>query len=188
MTDGEIIDRVLSGDQQAFALLVAAYQQKALSLAERLLQNRYEAEDLVQDAFVKAYTSLASFRGGSSFATWFYRIVYTTCLNALQKQRRMPREELLDGESALTWIEPKIFDEIDNNVIERVLREEMGLMPPLYAVVMELFYGEECSYEQIVKITGMPIGTVKTRLNRGRLLLRTALLKRCPDLEVSNVR
>lgn len=187
MTDTEIINRVLSGDQQAFSLLVAAYQRKALSLAMRLMQNGNEAEDLVQDAFVKAYTSLASFRGGSSFSTWFYRIVYTTCLNALQKQRRVPIAESLDEDSTPSWIEPTIFDDVDRDMVDQVLREEMSLMPPLYAVVMDLFYGEECSYEQIVKITGMPLGTVKTRLNRGRMLLRTALLQRCPDLEVSNV-
>lgn len=187
MTDAEIIDRVLSGDQQAYALLVAAYQRKALSLAERLMQNSHEAEDLVQDSFVKAYTSLASFRRGSSFVTWFYRIVYTTCLNALQKQKRMPLSQSLDEDTAPSWIEPAVFDELSNEVVEQVLREEMALMPPLYAAVMELFYGEECSYEQIAKITGMPLGTVKTRLNRGRMLLRTALLKRCPDLELSNV-
>lgn len=186
MTDAEIIDRVLSGDQQAYALLVAAYQRKALSLAQRLMLNAHEAEDLVQDSFVKAYTSLASFRRGSSFSTWFYRIVYTTCLNALQKQRRMPIAQPLDEDVAPSWIEPAAFDELDAETVEQVLREEMSLMPPLYAAVMELFYGEECSYEQIVKITGMPLGTVKTRLNRGRMYLRTALLKRCPDLEVTN--
>ncbi|MBC8124867.1 MAG: sigma-70 family RNA polymerase sigma factor [Candidatus Kapabacteria bacterium] len=186
MTDHEVIDRVLAGDQKAFASLVVAYQRKALSLAERLLQDRPHAEDLVQDAFVKAYSSLASFKRGSSFATWFYRIVYTTCLNALQKQRRMPLSEQIDEDTNPVWIEPSFFDELGRAEVEEILRDEMSQMSPVYAVVMELFYNNEFSYEQIVKITGMPLGTVKTRLNRGRALLRAALMKRCPDLEVHN--
>ena len=98
----------------------------------------------------------------------------------------MPIALQLDEEVTPSWIEPELFDELSRDTVEQVLREEMSLLPLLYAAVMELFYGEECSYEQIVKITGMPLGTVKTRLNRGRTLLRTALLKRCPDLELSN--
>jgi RNA polymerase sigma-70 factor (ECF subfamily) len=183
VTDDEIIDRILSGDRQAFSLLVSAYEPKARALARRLMRDEDEARDLVQDAFVKAYSGLAGFRRNSSFATWFYRIVYTTCLNALQRSRRLPTIVTYDEETSTTWIEPAIFDGIDAATLEEILRDEMERMPPLYAAVMELFYAKDCSYDQIAKITGMPLGTVKTRLNRGRSLLRTAILQRCPDLE-----
>ena len=85
LTEAEIIRRVLGGETHVFAVLVSQYQRKALSLAERMMQDSEEARDLVQDAFVKAYRSLSSFKQDSTFSTWFYRIVYTTCLNALDK-------------------------------------------------------------------------------------------------------
>ncbi len=185
MTDDAIIDQILAGDRQAFALLVSSYEAKAMSLARRLVRDEDEARDLVQDAFVKAYTNLAAFRRTSTFATWFYRIVYTTCLNALQRSRRQPVMMPIDDDVHAAWVEPSMFDGIDMTTLESVLREEMDRMPPLYAVVMELFYARDCSYEQITQITGMPLGTVKTRLNRGRSLLRSAMATRFPDLEIT---
>ncbi len=185
MTDQSIIDRILAGDRQAFGLLVASYEGKAMSLALRMVRNENEARDVVQDAFVKAYTSLAQFRRSSAFSTWFYRIVYTTCLNSLNRSRRGPELVSLDDDVHAAWIETTMFDEVDSTQLETVIREELDRMPPLYAVAMELFYARDCSYEQICQITGMPVGTVKTRLNRGRKLLRAAMAKRFPDLEIT---
>jgi len=187
MTDAEIINRVLSGNKQAFSLLVAAYQTKALTLARSIVHDEHLAEDLVQDSFVKAFTSLASFKGGSAFSTWFYRIVYTTGLNALQKSRRTPISVELIEDDTPHWIEPYIFDQIDDHILNEIIREEMTNMSPTYSAVMDLFYGQECSYDQIVAITGMPLGTIKTRLNRGRALLRNAIVRRCPELEIPHV-
>ncbi len=181
--DREVVERVLGGEQDAFRLLVEAYQKKAFGLAVQMLKDDVAARDAVQEAFVRAYRGLSSFKGNSTFATWFYRIVYTTCLNVLRSQRRMPVMEQLDEESEAVWIEPEIFDEMDRETIESVLQEELERMSPTYAAVLDLFYVKDCSYAEIVRVTGTPLGTVKTRLNRGRTLLKEALLQRLPELK-----
>ena len=91
--------------------------------------------------------------------------------------------EPLDEESDAVWMEPEIFDDLDRETIETVLREELERMAPTYAAVLDLFYVKDCSYAEIVRVTGMPLGTVKTRLNRGRALLKDALLQRLPELK-----
>jgi RNA polymerase sigma-70 factor (ECF subfamily) len=184
LTESEIIDRIIAGETEAFAILVGQHQRRALSLAERMLQDVEEARDAVQDAFVKAYRSLAKFNRDASFSTWFYRIVYTTCLNVLERRKRLPKHDELDEESSQAWIEPSVFKSMEASMVDEVIADEMKTMNPMYSTVLELFYVDDRSYEEIVTITGMPLGTVKTRLNRGRNLLRKALLKRCPDLEV----
>lgn len=183
MTESEIIDRILGGDAEAFAVLVAQHQRRALSLAERMMQNSEDARDVVQDAFVKAYKSLSRFNRDSTFSTWFYRIVYTTCLNALEKRKRIPMHDELDEETASSWIEPTVFQSMEASHVDEIISDEMKTMNPIYATILELFYVDDRSYDEIVVITGLPLGTVKTRLNRGRSLLRTALLRRCPDLK-----
>lgn len=183
MTETEIIDRIVGGDTEAFAVLVAQHQRRALSLAERMMQNTDDARDVVQDAFVKAYRSLSRFNRDSTFSTWFYRIVYTTCLNALEKRKRTPIHDEFDDEAGSAWIEPTVFQSMESSLIDEIVSDEMKTMNPIYATILELFYVDDRSYDEIVSITGLPLGTVKTRLNRGRNLLRTALLRRCPDLE-----
>lgn len=158
-----------------FRDFVDTYRVKAFSMARRMLKNDEDARDAVQESFVRAFRNMHRFRGDASIGTWFYRIVYTTCLNILRSQHRIPLHESLNENEPSVWIEPEIFDTIDKDTIESVLREEMSAMPALYAVVIDLFYVQECSYEQIVRVTGMPLGTVKTRLNRGRLMLRDAI-------------
>jgi RNA polymerase sigma factor (sigma-70 family) len=180
--DHDIIERAVGGDHAAFRTIVEAYQHKALSLAQRIVKDRSVAEDAVQDAFIRMYRSIASFRGDSQFSTWVYRIVYTTCLNILRAQRRAPILDPLDEEAPPSWVEPEIFDQLDRSMIEEVLQDELQKMSPTYAAVMDLFYVKECSYEEIVRVTGMPLGTVKTRLNRGRAILRDALFVRLPEL------
>lgn len=181
----DIIERAASGDGAAVRDIVEAFQQRAMSLALRMLKDQSTAEDAVQESFIRMYRSLANFRYDSQFSTWFYRIVYTTCLNVLRAQRRMPLMDPLDEETTPSWIEPEVFDQLDRSLIESVLMEEFANMSPTYAAVMDLFYVKECSYEEIVRVTGMPLGTVKTRLNRGRAALRDALLKRIPELRPS---
>jgi len=183
LTESEIIRRVLDGETHVFAVLVSQYQRKALSMAGRMMQDSEEARDLVQDAFVKAYRSLGSFKQDSTFSTWFYRIVYTTCLNALDKRKRTPVHDVIDEETSPVWVNPRVYVDLERQQIDDVLHEELRNMPSAYSTVMELFYIDDFSYEEIVNITGLPLGTVKTRLNRGRTQLREALLKRLPDAE-----
>lgn len=182
-SDEEVVRCVRSGEASAFGYLVDRYKNKALSLAVRLLKNEHDAEDALQESFIKAYTALASFRHDASFATWFYRIVYTTCLNVLKKQRRRQSLIELEDEHMVGSLADYDTSVLNVEAVERTISEELASMPSLYAAVMDLFYVQERSYDDIVVITGLPLGTVKTRLNRGRHALRRALLKKIPDLE-----
>lgn len=163
-------------------MLAEAYKDKAMSLAMGLLKDLHDAEDAVQESFVKAFRGLTSYQGAAQFGTWFYRIVYNTCLNVLDARHRRPAIDEIDEETLPVWIEPELFDLIADEDVDDIIRQEMQRMPPLYAAVLDLFYVQECSHEQIQRITGMPIGTIKTRLHRGRAMLRTQLMQRCPDV------
>jgi RNA polymerase sigma-70 factor (ECF subfamily) len=103
-TDNEIISRVLQGDQQAFAALVSRYQNFVFTITVRYTDNREDAEEIAQDIFVKAYRSLADFRGASKFSTWLYTIVTTSCITFLRKKKLETRS--LDDE--------KVFEQADN--------------------------------------------------------------------------
>lgn len=183
LIDEEVVRRVKSGEASAFGILVDRYKDKALSLSMRLLKNPLDAEDALQEAFVKSYTALSTFRFDASFSTWFYRIVYTTCLNAIKKQSRTQPLTLYDDDEFAGDLGNFDLTRLDSAVVERTIHQELSAMPPLYSAIMDLFYVQERSYDEIVTITGLPLGTVKTRLNRGRRTLQKALLQKIPDLE-----
>lgn len=182
-SDEEVVRRVRSGEASAFGILVDRYKDKALSLSLRLVKNPLDAEDALQEAFVKAYTAMSTFRHDASYATWFYRIVYTTCLNVLKKQSRTQPLTQLDEDDLAGDVGNFDLTALDSAVVEQTIKQELSAMPPLYSAIMDLFYVQERSYDEIVMITGLPLGTVKTRLNRGRHALQKVLLQRIPDLE-----
>ncbi|NQW29397.1 MAG: sigma-70 family RNA polymerase sigma factor [Ignavibacteria bacterium] len=180
--DQLLIDRLKNGDGTALTFLVGKYRTKAISTALRMVKDKMLAEEVVQDSFSKVYRNIKSFNGESSFSTWFFRIVYTTSLNYLQRQRRMPLIETFSEDETGEFTEPSVFTKLTSEEIETAIQSELKLMSPLYAVVIDLFYVQECTYDEIVAITGMPLGTVKTRLNRGRSILKNALLQQHSEL------
>lgn len=168
MEEQKWIERILAGDTQSFSCLVVKYEKMAYTIAYRILESREEAEEAVQDAFVKAYQALPTFRFDSKFSTWFYRIVYHTSLSALRQQRIfMDYEEagstdLTTGEweTASSVLEHKDRKEI----ITRLLKE----LPAEESLLLTLYYLEECSVDEIHQITGLTASNIKIRLFRGR--------------------
>lgn len=168
MEEQKWIERILAGDTQSFSCLVVKYEKMAYTIAYRILENREEAEEAVQDAFVKAYQALPSFRFDSKFSTWFYRIVYHTSLSALRQQRIFTDYEetgstdLTTGEweTASSLLERKDRKEI----IVRLLKE----LPAEESLLLTLYYLEECSVDEIHQITGLTASNIKIRLFRGR--------------------
>jgi len=177
--DNEILSRVLQGDQQAYAEIVKRYQSFVFTIALRYTPNREDAEEIAQDSFVKAYRSLADFRGDSKFSTWLYTIVTTTSLTFLRKKKIDVQS--LDNE--------KVFEVADSqdsgfkaNQIEQKSRVNMvnkaiALLSPEDAQVITLFYKGEQSLDEIVQILGMEPNTVKVRLHRARQRLKDKLEK-----------
>jgi RNA polymerase sigma-70 factor (ECF subfamily) len=177
--DNEIIQDVLKGNQALYAQLVKRYQSFVFTIALRYTPNREDAEEIAQDVFVKAYRSLADFRGESKFSTWLYTIVTTTCITFLRK-KKIPIHSL-DNE--------QVFEIADNqnsafraNQIEQkskvqVLNEAIRLLSVDDARIITLFYQAEQSLEEIGRIIGVDPNTAKVKLHRARQRLKEKMEK-----------
>lgn len=175
--DMDIISRVLEGDSSAYASLVQRYQNFVFSIVLRYVKAREDAEEVAQDVFVKAYRSLADFKGASKFSTWLYTIATTTSLTALRKKKL--ETQSLDNEQVFATA-----DHIDSgmtaNVIEQKSRVSMvnraiQLLSPDDAQVLTLFYKGEQSLEEIAQVCGKEVNAVKVQLHRARTRLKDKL-------------
>ena len=184
-SDFDVIKSVLNGDKESYSILVDRYKVKGMSLAFRILKNRDDAEDALQHAFIRAYKSLSTFEKKSSFATWFYRILYNVCIGNITGKQSMFFENIENVQ------ETEFIDENDYNNVEEILSSnefaeilntEMEKLDPIYSSILTLFYVQELSYNEITEITKLPIGTIKNRLFRARNLLKKALLKYSKEL------
>ena len=179
--DQEIIRRVLAGEKKAYAELVNRHKDKAMTLAMRMLRNREDAEEALQDAFVRAFHALPRFEWKASFSTWFYRIVYNVCATALGKKEEvyeisLQEEEEREIELPSDELTPDV--EYESTEFHEIVTDEIGKLPEAYASVVTLFFVQEMSYEEIVAVTGLPLGTVKVRLFRARMMLRESIASR----------
>lgn len=177
-SDAWLVGRALENDLAAFEQLVERYQGKMVGYAARMLGDADEAEDVAQEVFIKAYRSLASFRGDSAFSTWIYRIATNLCIDRIRKRKRRPQQaysldEPVDKEEERGVREiPDASGEPNHNVEREELREHvrqvMAGMPEKMRTVLVLCDIQGLSYEQIAKILKCPIGTVKSRLFHAR--------------------
>jgi RNA polymerase sigma-70 factor (ECF subfamily) len=176
VTDNQIIQEIRKGDSRKYALLVDRHKDRAFTLALRLVGDRSEAEELVQDGFLRAYRNLDQFRGDAKFSTWLYRIVYNLCMTKVS--RRRSRHVTFDVQDEihkdmLVEDEETTFDErLENEEFQQVVVDEVNELPEKYRIAVTLFYLQEMSYEEMTEVLGLPLGTVKTNLFRGRNLLR----------------
>lgn len=174
--DQQLVARAQRGDKQAFGLLVSKYQRKLGRLLSRLIRDPAEVEDVAQEAFIKAYRALPSFRGESAFYTWLYRIGINTAKNYLVSQgRRAPTTTEFDSEEAETFDEGDQLRDI--NTPERMLQSKqigetvnsaMESLPEELRTAIVLREIEGLSYEEIASIMECPIGTVRSRIFRAR--------------------
>ncbi len=179
--DEEIVRRVLAGEKRAFGELVDRHKDKAMTLAFRMLKNREEAEEALQDAFVRAFNALPRFEWKASFSTWLYRILYNVCITYLDKRSEAVHVSVNDeeGDALNVPSEESAPDGLyESREIQVAVTEEIEKLPETYAGILTLFLVNDQSYEQIVEVTGLSLATVKVRLFRGRLLLRDAVSKR----------
>jgi len=179
LTDTEIIRKVLQGEQALYAQLVQKYQQYVFTLVLRFTDNREDAEEISQDIFVKAYRSLADFRGDSKFSTWLYTIVRTSCITFLRKKRLDTTS--IDNERTLTQLENRESG-FNANTIEQKSKHAMvnsaiRLLSPDDAQLITLFYKGEQTLEEIGRIMGLEPNTVKVKLHRARHRLKEKMEK-----------
>ena len=187
-----LVERVQSGDQTAFALLVSKYQRKLLRLVLRLVRDPSEAEDVTQEAFIKAYRALPNFRGESAFYTWLYRIGVNTAKNWLIAHgRRMPTITDISGDDYEGTDDNGLLR--DDETPERILMSKqigetvnaaMEDLPEDLRTAIALREIEGLSYEEIARVMDCPIGTVRSRIFRAREAIAARLrplLETSPD-------
>jgi RNA polymerase sigma-70 factor, ECF subfamily len=174
--DLQLVERVQAGDREAFSLLVAKYQRRLLRLVSRFVRDAAEAEDVTQEAFIKAYRALPNFRGESAFYTWLYRIGVNTAKNWLVANgRRMPTVTDVTDEDGEVIEEGGLLR--DDETPEQVLLSKqigvtvnaaMDALPEDLRTAISLREIEGLSYEEIAQVMDCPIGTVRSRIFRAR--------------------
>jgi RNA polymerase sigma-70 factor, ECF subfamily len=174
-TDQQLVERVQAGDKAAFNLLVLKYQHRVLKLVSRFVNDAAEAEDVAQEAFLKAYRALASFRGDSAFYTWLYRIAINTAKNALVSSRRRPVDFDLDLQDPEQYDRHAKLKEADTpegvlltEEIRTVVERAMEQLPDDLRTAIVLRELEGLSYEEIAEAMDCPVGTVRSRIFRAR--------------------
>ena len=181
--DAVLISQAQAGDRASFDVLVGRYEARAYQYAFRLTRNPEIASDIVADAFLRVYTALNNFRGQSAFGTWLYRII-TNCYLDFKKKDKSSRNISLDtaipGEEGT--MERQIEDTADGpeilaerNAREGAVQGALAQMPEQQQAMLVMFHVEMKSYEEIAQVLDVPLGTVKSRLNRARLALRDLL-------------
>jgi len=175
-SDETIFERVQAGDHGAFAALVERYQQRAFAVAMRLLGSRPDAEDAVQQAFLRLYESRAAYNPRWRLNTWFYRTLTNTCIDGLRRMRPTCSVDNLEFSTADTPERTLIRREQD-----ALLDAGLATVPVEARIVLTLYYGEGRAYREIAAIRGIAVNTVKTHLRRGRAALRKALRARGVD-------
>ena len=181
-TDHQIIEDIRRGDARKYALLVDRHKDKAFTLAVRVMGDRHEAEESVQDGFMRAYRNLDQFRGDAKFSTWLYRIVYNVCMTKVTRRREQPESiDFQDAEPGNMFVdEDDVASDtrLENAEYHAIVRDEVELLPEKYRTAVTLFYLQEMSYEEMTDVLNLPLGTIKTNLFRGRNLLRERMLVR----------
>ncbi|MGG1675608.1 RNA polymerase sigma factor SigW [Neobacillus sp. NRS-1170] len=176
------IKQVIKGDQDAFGEIVEIYKNSVYQLCFRMLGNKHEAEDVAQEAFIRAYVNIKSFNQELKFSTWLFRIATNLCIDRMRKKKP---DYYLDAEVAgtegLTMYSqipsntPLPEKELESLELQETVQKEILKLPEKYRSAIVLKYVEELSLNEISEILDLPLGTVKTRIHRGREALRQQL-------------
>lgn len=176
------IKQVLKGDQDAFAEVIELYKDKVFQICYRMLGNRHEAEDISQEAFIRAYVNIHTFNQKRKFSTWLYRIATNLCIDRIRKKKP---DYYLDAEvtgtEGLTMYSQVAAEgqlpeeEVEEMELQAEIQRQILKLPDKYRSVIVLKYIEELSLQEISEILDLPLGTVKTRIHRGREALRKQL-------------
>ena len=171
-----LISRARTGDREAFGGLVEQYRDNVYRLAYRMCGNAYDADEAAQEAFVAAWRALPNFRGDAKFSTWLYRLTTNAAIDVMRREKR--HQTVGDGEMM------DLADDADSpqETVERTEQQEavqkaLATLSEEYREVLLLRYMEELDYAEIAEVLQLPSGTVKSRINRAKAALKTALLK-----------
>jgi RNA polymerase sigma-70 factor (ECF subfamily) len=183
LDDAELIRRARAGDHQSLDDLVQRHYKNVFNLAYRLSGNYDDAQDIVIEAFIRVHNALPNFRGDANFSTWIYRITKNVFLDERKKQRLRSHaslEEMVELEDSSVSRQVEDPTPGPSRVVERreqaeMVQEAVATLPKNQRLMIALYHFQHRSYEEIAEIMNLPIGTVKSRLNRARLALKNKL-------------
>lgn len=190
MEDKDLINRILQGETTLFATIVKRTEGLVSQIVFKLLKNPEDRRDLAQDIYLKVFKNLSNFQFQSKLSTWIGQIAYNTCLSYLEKKKFIlpdTNDSANENEEGVLefWANKNISltdNEIEQHLFQTEISEQiqstMETLSPIYRLLISLYHYEELSYEEMVAITGLPVGTVKNYLFRARKVLKDNLLKK----------
>ena len=187
-TDKQLVEKVLSGDTNAFGAIIKNTDALVAQIVFKMVDNTEDRRDLAQDIYLKAYKNLSGFRFGSKLSTWIAQVSYNTCLDYLRKKKLVLKDavyEGYDGDEDLPGINNKYSVELNVGADKEIFRKELSgilaveidQLPAMYKTLITLYHNEELSYGEIAQITQLPEGTIKNYLFRARKALKDSLLQ-----------
>ncbi|MCX6271496.1 MAG: RNA polymerase sigma factor [Bacteroidetes bacterium] len=185
MDDKELINNVINGNTHAFRFLVEQNKNLVWHMVLRMVRQQEDAEDLCQDVFMRVFRDIRKFRGDSKLSTWIASITYHICVDYIRRKGREKTDLTDDPASFIPDERDAASPSRSMNMAElkQLVNRVIDRLPLHYRTVITLFHLEEMSYKEIEEITGMPEGTIKSYLNRGRQAVREQMLKIVPDIQ-----
>ncbi|MCX6284945.1 MAG: sigma-70 family RNA polymerase sigma factor [Bacteroidetes bacterium] len=184
MDDVALVNALKAGNTNAFRFLVDKYRNLVWHMVLRMTNRREDAEDLCQEVFIRVFKQIDNFRGESKLSTWIGSIAYNACVDHMRKSKK----EVLSSADPIVAINlaqsdvSPLLNNIDRITMTKLVHRIIEKMPLQYRTVITLFHLEEFTYREIEEITGMPEGTVKSYLSRGREIIRRKLTELVPDI------
>jgi RNA polymerase sigma-70 factor, ECF subfamily len=176
--DAELVERYLAGDTAAFDEIMVRYERQIYRICYRFVENREDAMDLAQEVFIKAFEHLATFRRESSLKTWLYRIAMNHCINHVKKHS----QEFVEVTEYTGSVNSRVQDQLEDREQREHFRRLVKLLPPKQKAILEMRINEQLSYEEIAKISGRSISTIKASvffaLEKLRKLVKDPELKK----------
>lgn len=167
------IEKIKNGQTNYFSYIVENYKDVVFSIALKVLKNRDDAEEMAQEAFIKAYNSIHTFRGNSKFSTWLYSITYNHCISQFRKKKfevsSLENVQVADESDGFN------FDGIDDETRTKYLEEALNKLPEEDYTLILLYYYEEQTVEEVAKVTKLTVSNTKVKLHRARKKLYSIL-------------
>nr|WP_276515534.1 sigma-70 family RNA polymerase sigma factor [Tissierella carlieri] len=165
----ELVRKLRKGNEEAYIELLDIYGNRLLKTCYLILKNEKDAEDIVQDTFLRVFNQIDNYNGNSSLYTWIYRIALNLCKDKIKSRREFEiYEDIFETKE-------KVEDIVFNSIDREILRRELFNLNALYREILILFYFEELAIKEISEILEEKEGTIKSRLSRGRVILKNAI-------------
>jgi len=178
LSDLEIIESIRKGNHSDYSLLIDKYKNRAFSMLVRMLKNEMDSEEVLQDSFLKAFNGFKNFKNEAKFSTWFYRIVYNTALTRLSGKLRKIENDTSSIDDKLELRSNYDYHNSEKEDLNKFINEVIKELPPKYASVINLFYLEGMSCEEISEVMNITVASVKVILHRSRNALKDLLISK----------